>query len=438
MLPSVTIPPSLASLVQPLRSCFTAPSFAVFCALLVGHVAAVRRRTVCGMWIAAGLSRLAHHGRAHWFLARARWCPDALGVAVAKMIVGMFLPADAAVEVVVDDTLFRRHGRKVHAASWQHDGSAPGAHKFGFGNCWVIAGIVVWLPVLARPVCLPVLFRLWRPKAQTSKVDHAVGLVVLLAAALDGRRVHVTGDAAYHGPACKTLPPQVSWACRLQRNAVLHDIAPKRREGQRGRPRLKGARLGSPADLAAALTFKTTTIERYGHLDTISIAARTCLWYGAFGARQVRVVLVREPGTTTGHDLALVTTDLLTPPQLVVARYAARWSIEIMFADGKQVLGVGQARNRTPRAVERTVPFGLLTLSIVTLWYARHGHHPQDVNDRATQSPWYVSKTDPAFEDMIVKLRRTLIAYRFSPTRAAQPTPAEILEVQRAWAAAAV
>lgn len=437
MLPSVTLPPSLSSLVQPLRSCFTSPSFAVFCALLVGHVAAVRRRTVCGMWIAAGLSRLVHHGRAHWFFARARWCPDAVGLALAGLVVRLFLPPDAAVEVVVDDTLFRRHGRKVHAASWQHDGSGPAAYKFGFGNCWVIAGIVVWLPVLARPVCLPVLFRLWRPKAGVSKVEHAASLVVMLAAA-SGRRVHVTGDAAYHGPACKTLPSSVTWTCRLRRNAVLHEVAPKRREGARGRPALKGLRLGAAADLAAALAWHRVTVERYGQWDTIGIAARTCLWYGAFGTRQVRIILVREPGTTTGHDLALVTTDLLTPPVLVVARYAARWSIETMIADGKHVLGVGQARNRTPRAVERTVPFGLLTLTITTIWYTRHGHHPQDVNDRAAESPWYATKTDPAFEDMVVKLRRTLIAARFSPTTAAQPTPAEILEVQRAWAAAAV
>ncbi|WP_157547758.1 transposase [Micromonospora sp. ATCC 39149] len=90
--------------------------------------------------------RLVHHGSAHWFSARARWCPDTLGPAVAAMIVGMFLPPEFAVEVVVDDILFRRYGRTVHAVGWQHDGSAPGRYKFGYGNCWVIAGIVVWLP----------------------------------------------------------------------------------------------------------------------------------------------------------------------------------------------------------------------------------------------------------------------------------------------------
>jgi hypothetical protein len=109
----------------------------------------------------------------------------------------------------------------------------------------------------------------------------------------------------------------------------------------------------------------------------------------------------------------------------------------VLNLEAKHVLGVGQARNRVRKAVERTVPFGLLTMSIVIIWYLEHGHHPADVTERRTESPWYTTKTEPAFEDMLTKLRRTLIAARFSPTRPAQPTPEEILAVQQAWAAAA-
>jgi hypothetical protein len=45
--------------------------------------------------------------------------------------------------------------------AWHHDGAAKGPKPIGFGNCWVVAGIVVQLPFLSRPVCLPVLARLW-------------------------------------------------------------------------------------------------------------------------------------------------------------------------------------------------------------------------------------------------------------------------------------
>jgi hypothetical protein len=40
---------------------------------------------------------------------------------------------------------------------------------------------------------------------------------------------------------------------------------------------------------------------------------------------------------------------------------------------------VGEARNRTRRAVERTVPFGLICFSVVTVWYTLHGHCASDV-----------------------------------------------------------
>jgi hypothetical protein len=60
-----------------------------------------------------------------------------------------------------------------------------------------------------------------------------------------------------------------------------------------------------------------------------------------------------------------VTTDLTATPEEIIARYAARWSIEVTFFDVKNILGVGQARNRTTKAVQRTVPFGLFCHSIL-------------------------------------------------------------------------
>jgi hypothetical protein len=180
-------------------------------------------------------------------------------------------------------------------------------------------------------------------------------------------------------------------------------------------------------------------VPRYGRRDTVDIAETVCLWYGTYRSRAVRVVLVREPGSTTkaGHDLALVTTDLDSPAAEIVARYAARWSIEVAFEDARQHTGTGEARNRTTAAVERTVPFGLYTQSIVVVWYAHHGHSPHIAEDRRAAAPWYRTKTQPSYQDMIIKLRRTLIAARFLRGKPRTPTPEETLTVQLAWAEAA-
>src|SRR5208282_5859012 len=58
-------------------------------------------------------------------------------------VVALLVPAGEPVTVAIDDTLFRRRGKKVWAASWFHDGSAPGPAKTGYGNNWVIVAIPV-------------------------------------------------------------------------------------------------------------------------------------------------------------------------------------------------------------------------------------------------------------------------------------------------------
>jgi hypothetical protein len=142
----------------------------------------------------------------------------------------------------------------------------------------------------------------------------------------------------------------------------------------------------------------------------------------------VRVILVRDDKPRTndrddrGYGLPVVTTDLTTSVEDLVARYAARWCIEVAFSDARQILGIGQARNRTRQAVHRTAPFGLICLSLVTIWYAATGHAPTDVTERRARSHWYTTKTKPSFEDMTIKLRRVIIVTRFRDTTRGQGT----------------
>jgi hypothetical protein len=434
MPPSLNLPVSLLDLLIVLRPCFTAPGFATFCGLVAGLAGQVRRRTVVGMLLGGCLQHAWPHDRAHYFFARARWELDQLGLAVAQLAVMWLVPPGADLEVAVDDSVFRRSGRKVHGASWQHDGSSPSVSKLSYGNCFVTAAIVVRLPFCARAVGLPVLARLHLPGKGNGpgKIEMAAALVSQLAAAFPDRTVHVVADAAYHGPALRTLPGNVTWTCRIPRNAVLYDLAPPR-TGRRGRPRTKGDRLGTAGDIAATAAWDTVTITAYGRPQVRHVTEVTCLWYGSWHTRAVRLILSRDERTASGYDLALVTTDRTAAPGTLVARYATRWAIEQAFADARNVLGAGEARNRVRRAVERTVPFALLVHTLIIIWYALSGHDPADIDDRRAAQPWYRTKTEPAFEDMLIKLRRTLIAARFSGSRPAQPTAEQIRAVLAAW-----
>jgi hypothetical protein len=444
MLPDLTLPASLAGMLVVLRPCFTGPSFRTFCGLAAGLCGQARRRTVCGMLLGAGLSRIWPHDRAHYFFARAAWDLDELGVAVARLVAALLVPAGEPLVVAVDDSVFRRCGRKVWGAAWQHDGSSPSKDKLSFGTCFVVAGIVVRLPFCSRPVCLPVLARLHVPgkgkavkarkrdAAPASKVSCACELVTRLAGAFPGRAVHVVADAHYHGPALRGLPPGVTWTTRLPRNAVLYAQAPPRVR-KPGRPPRKGPRLGTAADLAAAAAWQEAAVHIYGRDQAQDLAEVTCLWYGCLDTIPVRVILARD----TARQIALVTTDLDTPAAALIQRYAARWSIEQAFADARNILGAGEARNRTRRAVQRTVPFAMLVHTLVVLWYARHGHDRSAITARRAAEPWYHAKTEPAFEDMLTTLRRTMICARISGGSPAHPAPEQIQAVLAAWHAAA-
>jgi len=434
MLAGSTLPVSLLSVAQVLRCCFTAPSFEVFTQLLAGMIVTSGPRTVTGMLTGAGLSPAWSHHRVHRFFSRAAWQPRQMGLILSAAVMERLLPAGADIRVAVDDTLLRRRGKKVWAAMWTHDGSARSKDKIGYGNTWVILAILVDLPFTTRPVALPVMARLWRGKDTASRSELALRMVNDLKAVAGPRLVHVVADAAYHHPEVAALPTGVTWTTRLAANAALSSPPPPP-TGKRGRPRKKGDPLGTLTQIAAAATWRKVTVQRYGQHADVRLAEKRVQWYGPWRDLPVRLILLRD--SAKFYNLALITTDLHTPAEQIITAYAARWAIEVVFSQMRQNLGVGQARNRTAHAVIRTVPFGLTVYTLIILWYAQHGHPTRDVSSHRIRSPWYTTKAEPSFQDMVTTLRKVIIAARFTPTTPGQATTEEILAVTTAWAQAA-
>jgi hypothetical protein len=443
------VPVSLDGLLSLLAPCFTQPTFQTFRALFVGQVSQTGRRTVCGMLVGARLSGVWEHARAHRFFSRARWQPDQLGLTLAALIVERFIPEGEPVTVAVDDTLLQRWGRKVWGCFYHHDATANSDKAaVAWGNNWVVIGVCVRLPMLERTVCLPVLFRLWRPRrpeyAEADKPDPerpgkpvlAREMACLLADRLPGRRIDMVGDAAYASEAWRGLPDRVTITSRLRVNAALYAPAPPP-TGKRGRPRTWGKRLGKLAEIAVdpATEWVEHTVRRYGKAETLKLAVIDGLWKPLGAETPIRVILVHDDTKPAGYQLALTTTDRDSTPAQIVERYSDRWAIEVCFEEAKHQAGVGDAENRTEKAVTRTVPFQFLTMTLTICWYTLHGHHPDDVTERRALAPWYLSKTNPSFTDMLAKLRRTIIADQYSPGRLRAPYQQKITAIQQAWAA---
>lgn len=429
------VPGSLAELVSLFAGCFTQPTFRTFRALLVGFIARVGEHTITGCLVACGVAGSWHHSRAHRFFSRARWSPDRLGLVLLELIVARLIDPGAPLLIAIDDTLLRRSGRRVWGTAWHHEPTGATPRRLAWGNNWVVAAIVVWLPFLARPVALPVLFRL-QAKRKDSKHELAAQLIALIARHYPQRRIDLVADGHYTGPTL-VCQPNVRLTARLRTNAALHELAPPR-TGKRGRPRAMGARLPSLAQIATdpATAWETVPVRRYRQTVTVQIHRLTCLWYRSHRERPLTMLLVRDPSSKDSYELALISTDLDASSVELVERFACRWSIEVAFEDAKQLVGVGEARNRTELAVKRTVPFGLLCMSLTIIWYALHGHSPTDVAEHRARAPWYRTKTTPSTADMLAKLRRTIIAAQYSPGPLRSPYREKINAIQQAWAAA--
>jgi len=245
-------------------------------------------------------------------------------------------------------------------------------------------------------------------------VDLAAQMLTVLTGAFPGRIIHGAGDAAFHGQAL--ICPDSTWTTRLPASAVLYGPRPAP-TGKRGRPRKKGTRLGTPAQIAAGASWQAVTVRTYGKTRRVQAAVTGALWHGSFREAPGQLVLVRDPGSGKPYDLALFTPGPAATAAAVIERYSWRWPIEPSNATGKQILGVGQACNRLEAAVERTVPFGFLVQSLLICWYARSGYDPADIGRRRLLCPWYRTKHEPAVADMLAKLRREFLKARISAIR---------------------
>jgi hypothetical protein len=406
----VELVPGFVLLLQGLSATMTAPTFASLTTVLTGWVFA-RRHTVTRMILAAGEAGEKHFSSYHRLFSAARWSLDALGLAVFDLI-QPFL--GSVVMLGVDDTLCRKRGLKMFGTGMHHDPllSSRGKVITNWGHSWVVLGVIVELPF--RPghyYCLPILFRLYLNKKSAAKhgrayrtrPELAVELLSLLCNARKDRQFHAVADSAYGGQSVLChLPANCDLTSRLLKDARLYDVPPERQPGTNGRPRKRGQRLPTPQAMLARRC-RRVRLNIYGRSEHARLADSCARVYAA-SQRPLRVVATEAISGGRGQQVFYSTCHDASAEQ-VISWYAMRWSMEVTFHDSKQHLGFEEPQGWSRPAAERTAPVAMLLYSLVVLWFAREGHRrwlPLDC-------PWYTSKTNPSFADMLATLRRLSI-----------------------------
>ena len=173
-MPLVMLPRSFVAILQRLRPVFTAPSFANFVVLVAGFVHALGGHRITDALRAAGPAATKHYTTYYRFFSHARWSQDELGFALVDLLVEMFGLTE--VELVLDDTLAHRTGKKVALASMHADPllkqKSRGRLFASYGHVFVVLAVHISVPAIAKTGwALPVMFRLFEGSSQGGRED---------------------------------------------------------------------------------------------------------------------------------------------------------------------------------------------------------------------------------------------------------------------------
>jgi len=320
------------------------------------------------------------------------------------------------VVIGIDETIERRWGAKIKARGIYRDPvrSSHGHFVKASGLRWISVMLLAPIPWAGRVWALPFLtalapserFARERGCRYKTLTDWARQLLLQTARWLPERRLVAVGDMSYAAIELLTaLRRHLTVVTRLRLDARLFDPPPPRQPGQRGRPRVSGARQPS---LTERLHGSETVWQRvavknwYGSRGRlIDIASGTAVWDHPGKRVPIRWVLVRD-GAGAFEPQALLCTDLAADPVQILGWFVRRWSVEVTLAEVRRHLGVETQRQWSDEAIARTTPVLMGLFSLVTLWAGETlaGAAPR-------QASWY-RKSRPTFSDALASVRHAL------------------------------
>ena len=408
--------------------------------LLVGAILAPRKRTVTSALRAVGLSDEAGFAKYHHVLSRAVWSPLELSRVLLMVLISHLASEDEPLVFGIDETLERRWGSRISAKGIFRDAvRSTETHMVrASGLRWVSMMWLTHIPWANRTWALPVLTALapseshhrgiGRPHKKIT--DWARQMIFQLRRWLPDRTIVVVSDRGYAAlellHSCQSLSEPVIFISRLRLDAALFETAPPRLPGQIGRPRIKGQRLPSPAELLDRPDVSWTRLSlpwKDGPARTLEITSDTAVWY-RWGRPPVHIrwVLIRDPLGQMRTE-ALVCTDTEADPVQIIQWYLRRWRIEVTFQEVRAHLGVETQRQWSDRAIARTTPLLLGLFSWVTLVAGLLQHE----NSAPPRSCAWYDKREHTFSDAIALVRRHLwLASEPLSTSRSEPNVAKV------------
>jgi hypothetical protein len=423
----LTLPSTAYSIFMSFSIVFTKPTFQRILPLAVGALLTRGRQTVTNfLWTMRGLVP-GHSSTYHRIFSRARWSLWPLGQTLATAILRL-IPADEPILVPMDDTTAQHRGKHVYGKGCHHD-AVRSAHKhvvFRWGHRWIVLAIAMKFPFTSRTWALPVLVALYRPeeldaeeKRRHKTAPHlARQLMAILIHWFPERKFVFLGDGGYasHDLArfCHRHRQHATLVSRFHGDACLYSLPAKSRRPI-GRPRTKGRKLPTPAQVVAREPWARAIVSWYGgEQRRVQWVSGTGHWYrSGVGLVPIRWVFVHDCQGTHRDEYFYTTDTSLSGPQ-IISWFTSRWPIETTFQEMRAHLGFETPRQHVAKSVLRMAPCLLGLFSMVCLIFAEYTRrYSVHIENR----PCYM-KSEPTFSDAITTVRRLL----WEKTILTQPT----------------
>ena len=326
----VRFPKKLESFFDSLQNQFHWDHFHYFRMLVLSIAISWGRRNISVLYRHIDNQNQPHRSRFNNFMNVGRWNSAlVLQQKAAELLNALNPQKGEVVEFILDDSKTQKRGKVMEAVNWIHD---PLSGRSVKGHQYVTATLRF------RGHTIPFGIRLYVKEEDCRSLKRTFQKTTHMAADLIrefqppvGVRVLVLFDSYY-------LCPVVVKACRKQRFHFISTLKSNRNLFKNGR-KLKaggyGLRLFGRGRKKTCYIGKAKGRVKYTYVDAG--------WLEVSDLGKLHVIFSRK--NQDKKTLGIVTDDPKLSAGQMIKMYDDRWSIEVFFKDGKQLLGLGQYQN---------------------------------------------------------------------------------------------
>jgi hypothetical protein len=369
--------------------------------LAYGALNCMGRHTLTGLLTASG-QQFVDWSSAYRLFNGNRMETNHLFSVIIKSLVEKDLNINKPIYAHMDDTLFKKTGKKVAGTSWRRDPLGPPFHtNFIWGQRFI--QLSVSLPEtegasLSRAIPVDIHHcptakkprekdneEVWKnykeEKKKTNLSLKGVERITVVRNEIDlqggkEKKLVVSVDGSYtNEKVLKRLPERVTLIGRIRKDTVLNEL-PETKEGT-GRRRVYGPRLPTPEQIRQSndLAWQEVPAWAAGRIHNFNVKVIDRVRWRKAGEQNLKLVIIRPLAYRLTKKSRLLYRDptylICTDPNMDIEKllqaYLWRWEIEVNFREEKTLLGCGQAQVRKECPVEKVPAFIVALYSLIHL-----------------------------------------------------------------------